>query len=92
MNGKREKSEIGSTSGTNSLKSPIPQTPTDCVGCGRWPGNPSNKKPCKICIKESWTMNKELYQCGCEAAGDNIAAFCPIHSLPLVDKSKEKKK
>ena len=27
-----------------------------------------------------------MYECGCTAAGDNIASFCPIHGQPILRK------
>lgn len=31
---------------------------------------------------------KVIYKCGCEAEGDDIATFCPIHGDPIVESKK----
>ena len=28
--------------------------------------------------------NKVIYECGCMAAGDNVASSCPIHGKPIL--------
>ena len=28
--------------------------------------------------------NKVIYGCGCTAAGDNVAEFCPMHGDPIL--------
>jgi len=40
-------------------------------------------------ITHGKTNNRVIYKCGCEAAGDNIATFCPIHGDPIVENKKD---
>ena len=46
------------------------------------------KKPPKRCIQmdeSEGDTKKVTYKCGCEASGDNVASYCPMHDKPQVN-------